>query len=333
MTEQHPDYLELTAFALDTTSDRTVEEHVASCDTCGSIVTKLRAITPIGEQADRVDVALADTVASALSELPDPGPGQLWRVEWDGVVALVAVLTVDADGAAEVASIIDADDLDSWSVTIPRATLGWDAAILAATLVTVPARVFDRYIGQLAPLTLQRVIDVAAGAPGDGSSIDDPDDRRLRHHRTAFAELDSLSSATWLPERAAGEADALETLKQLWATPGAVAQALGVTPGKAMSILNGTIPLTDQWRSVIETAANITTAQSLPSQDLLRALDHVQVRSFWREAAQRRGVTDTPAFRWQVYEKTNFALAARATGVSQRDADLARVKQVLSELA
>lgn len=333
MTEQHPDYLELTAFALDTASDRTVEAHVATCDICGDIVIKLRAVTPIWEQPNAVDVGLADGVASALTELPDPAAGQLWRIEWDGVVALVAVLTIDADGDADVAPIIDAEDLDSCSVTISRATLGWDAAILAATVVTVPARVFDRYIGQLAAAALQRVFDVVAGAPGDGSAIDDPDDRRLRHQRTTFAALECLATATWLPEPDSGKVDALDTLKELWATPGTVAEALGVTPGKAMSILDGTTPLTDEWRSTVEAAANVTMSHSIPSEGLARALDHVQVRSFWREAAKRRGLTDTPEFRWQVFTSTNFALAARATGVSQLDADIARVKQVLSELA
>ena len=311
--------------------DAEVAAHVATCEQCAALVRAFATSDPTLDDRQH-DVAhhRADPLTEALmAELPEPAAGQLWRAEWDGLVQLLLVLSA-TDTTTETVPVIEAEAADDTSVELDRALLGWSAAVLAAEVATLPIRVLDLCLGMVDATVVSRVHRVAAGEPGDGDPIVSSLDERWGHRVQIHENLAALAEATWVPQTA--EVGLVDLLRTTWSRPKLLADDLGVTPGQATAILAGERPLNDDQRKAVGRRLGREIGPAAPPDDVVWAIDHPTLRPRWRAKARRAGTQDNPAFRWETYSNSNFALAARTTGgLSHRDRLLAMMKQVLDD--
>jgi len=329
----HPNELDL----LDHTTgeafpgDAEVAAHVATCAQCAALVQAFATSDPmLDEQQPEVVYHRATPLTEALvAGSPQPAAGQLWRAEWDGLVQLLLVLAA-TDTTTETVPVIEAEAADDTCVEIDRALLGWRAALLAAEAATLPIRVLDLFLGMVDDEVVARVHRVADGEVGDGDPIVSPLDERWGHRVQIHENLAALAEATWVPHTA--EPGLVDLLRSTWSRPKLLADDLGITPGQATAILAGERPLNDDQRREVGHRLGREIGPAAPPDDVVWAIDHPTLRPSWRAKARRAGRQDSPAFRWETYSNSNFALAARTTGgLSNRERLLAMVKQVLDD--
>lgn len=328
----HPTELDLLDFATGEAFDGQVNvaEHVGSCARCAALVETFTSTGAlVGEELPNIEVERSDSLVQAITEPPpNPAPGQLWRAEWDGTVQLLLIVSA-TDATMEAVPLIDAEALDEASVSIGM-TLGWNSAVVAADLATLPIRVLDRYLGTLSTGVVDRVRSVARGEPGDGDPIVSKFDERWASRVQTSEQIAMLADATWVPQNA--EPDIPSLLHALWSRPQLLANDLGVRPGQATQILVGNRLLNDDQRRVVEQRLGREIGPAAPAADVVWAFDHPSLRMSWRAKARRAGTHDSPTFRWDTYLNSSFALAARTTGgLSARERILAMVKQVLDD--
>lgn len=312
MTEHwHPDELDLTDLVINGTARPEVAEHVLRCAECALDLEQLRR--------DREPWSPAATVAA---ESQAPRSGQVWRVRWQGTAELVAVVSVRDDAnEVDIAPVLDSSIAVPGRIRIEE--LGSGVAVWPVR-TTLPMRVFDRFVDELAPETYHAVGTAAPGAveiadvfaPGALDAAD------------LLDRLEFLAAATWIPTTA--DPPAHPQLVESFATPSALAAALGVSAGEARRILGGQRALTADERHHLQRFVPGISAASAVDPHIVWAMDRPEVRPLWEAAATAAGTTDSPAYRLEMYTSGQFAIAARTTSISDpRQQALARVKAVL----
>lgn len=110
----------------------------------------------------RIPQQVADAFASPYDpDRPDPRPGQLWRLEWDGTVAL-GVLTSVTDGMVDVAPVGDDPDFADPATVVcaEPSPVGYPIGVWVGLERAVPQVVLDLPIAALRPEELDLVLDV-----------------------------------------------------------------------------------------------------------------------------------------------------------------------------
>ncbi|HUG84077.1 MAG TPA: helix-turn-helix transcriptional regulator [Euzebya sp.] len=102
---------------------------------------------------------------------PPVSPGQVWRAEWEGAIAIVVVTGTRGSRDAEVSPVNEDTGLaDARTVVVPadRSPLGHTFGVWATPSTTIPTVALDRHLGNLAPTDLHKLAGLltAAGRPG-----------------------------------------------------------------------------------------------------------------------------------------------------------------------
>lgn len=325
----HPNDLELLDLAEGINFARAAEVagHVRGCAQCSAALLEMAAATDEAELPTSNDADFIRFPATRMNEdHPEPAAGQIWKAQWEGTSAIVLV-TSASDTDVQVSPVIDAEDADDGSVLLSPEFIGWAIAVRAVAAVTMPTCVLDYCLAVLDESQLERISSVRHGAQGDGLPIVNPLDERWDGAAFLQLQLRRLETAGWVP---AGMVEPVDFIRSQWTGPRALSEAIGVTPGRALEILNGAGALTDGERAAVLHATGQAVGAGSPPPDLRWALDQPQVRPLWRKFAAVNHATDTAEFRWQTYSNGSFALAARSSAsMTARGRALATVKQVL----
>lgn len=147
MTEvQHPTVTELTW----SDPDPAVGVHLGMCARCRHLATSRFEFSAIPH------LAHAQVPAAVLELLGDPTPsgkprlGELWRCEWDGTAALVAIVH-GSDSRASVLAVdtVHSEAAGALAIEADDTELGCPIAIVDAPSIALPPFVFDRRLGRL----------------------------------------------------------------------------------------------------------------------------------------------------------------------------------------
>jgi hypothetical protein len=330
MMMHHPNDLDLLDLSEGVAFERSPEvaAHVQGCDSCA---TALAEMSNASERSLSVAVlaptAIQLPIRSQEEQRPAPAAGQIWKAAWDGASAILLVVSTQ-DALLTVLPVIDAQEADDSSVLLPPESTGWATAVRAALQAVVPLCTLDYCIAVVEQSLLTRVIAAADGADGDGDPIVNEMDERWDGAAHLQLQLRRLEKARWVPDELI---DPHEEIRSRWPGPRALSEAVGVTPGRALEILNGDGALTESERAKVAELTGLDIGSGTPPSDLQWALDQPEVRPLWRKFAAVNLTEDSPQFRWQTYTNGSFALAARSTGsLSARQQALAKVKQVLN---
>jgi hypothetical protein len=147
MTEaQHPTVTELTW----SEPDPAIEVHLGMCARCRHLATSRL------EFGTSPKMAHAQVPEAVLEALRDPTPsgrprnGELWRCEWDGTAALVAIVdSSDLDISALAVDTVRPEAAGALAIEGDETELGCPIAIVDAPSVTLPPFTFDRRLGHL----------------------------------------------------------------------------------------------------------------------------------------------------------------------------------------
>lgn len=260
----------------------------------------------------------------------DPGRGQLWRADWDDTSVLVLLLEIGISEVSVVPITIDpsAEDEHSFVLAPVASALGVDATVWMGLQGTLPTRVLDGIVDQLADDVVD-ALERAEMRPDNegrflirrGESIRSEFDAAAEVRAEIADDLEFLRSSPALPVQKEGQrarplAELLKGHVDLPALKTAL-QPFGLTQADVMGILRGTKPITfDQIPVIAETTGLPSevvseAVQPLPL-DLAAEAERPRYRQAWRELAEQESVDETTARLNGAYGA--FALAARQTG-------------------
>ena len=291
---------------------------------------------------------LLEAIRAAESAVttPDPARGQLWRAAWEDVTQLVVVLQVTGPGVAMVAPVTTdppaADDISA-ILDADLTVLGQPATVWGGLAENVPFRVFDLLIGEVAAVVVDVVEQLAAGGHSDalpagvraGVPITSPFDPAAEARAELSDNLESLSSAVWIPQASGSARSLRELLKgrpDMPALMESLVEGLGLPLPAVIDIVMGRSPVTpDQADAVAEvtglTAQQVLDAVSPLPAELVSELD----RPRWRKALRARhrpGEPEAAARLTAAYGV--LALAARQTGPTSARSWPQRIRQYLA---
>ncbi|MBK6873555.1 MAG: hypothetical protein IPJ14_07855 [Kineosporiaceae bacterium] len=263
---------------------------------------------------------LPTAVVTAWHDLPpEPDEGQLWRARWEDQVEIVLV-TAATPGSVQVVPVtLDVGYEDDETLVVPPGSgpLGVPFLIWRGLPRNLPRRVLDRYLGSPREglrTTAELAAAPATGGATTGTAITSAADPRSEYRARLEDSLDRLAAASWAP-RGTGQLGPL--LQAAGQTPATLIDLLGITPQQALALLRGQVPLAPPQADLVAQATGRSVAEllaanpSLPP-ELVARLDQPRRRRQVQQLAERRGVTETEAWRQAGYE--TLALAARQTG-------------------
>lgn len=268
-----------------------------------------------------------------------PAPGHLWRLEFEGVTALVCVRRVDRD--AEIARVVPAaeDPMMADAATVVAApdetALGLPLGLWVSLERAVPLVVFDRPLG-VHPVGGRLFEDVEAvraalrGGPPHGlkgSRIGAPIasdlDPRVVYRRVLAEDLDALAAvAHLLRQEPPPPASLAALLHQAGLTTQALREALDLSTDEARRLFRDFLPLSQ------EEAAAIGHLLGCPTEEVLKAAPRPPPALRWKlHEPQRRYPAHKFAVRHGVSDAEGRWLALRAlSDVAMRTSHQGRVE-------
>lgn len=273
----------------------------------------------------------------------DPQAHYLWRLEFEGTVALVYVYSVDPDSRTARVFPIGEDpelaDAATVAATSDETALGLPLGIWVALERSVPLVVFDRPLGldatapdlRAAVEAVRRSLrsEQPPGIPGTwvGPPILSELDPRLEYRSHLAAELDRLADVAEL--LAAETCDTHEpSLAQLLhetdLTPEDLMASLGIGQAESRSLFRDTLPLRPEEIAAVAKLAGVPAervrdAAPKPRASLRLKLHEPRRRRQTHRYADARKVTDADA-RWAA-ARSVMAAAMRTSGKGRRDPD------------
>lgn len=257
----------------------------------------------------------------AISRLPvvsptsEVAPGQLWQASWADAAAIVLVDQVDEDGAvAHVLPVsVEAGVVDATSVVVDadHSDLHTPLSIWPTAGTWISYAALDGLLETLMPAVLNAVTSLRGQisrteepAPGSGAAL----------------AIDELFDAVATLERA----PRLEAPQASTAGPkldidlGLVVEVLGVTQSRAMNILKGREPLTEDEAQSLGSATDRTPDVILAAldplpEDLTRELQEPR----WRDSVRRCAPDGDEAHGRTRLGYTIYQLAARERGTGR----------------
>ncbi|WP_084595821.1 hypothetical protein [Microbacterium profundi] len=254
----------------------------------------------------------------AIPQLPVVSPisevarGQLWQASWAGAAAIVLVDEIDDDGAlAHVLPVsVEAGVADSTTVVVEadQNDLHTPLSVWPTAGKWISYAALDALLETLIPAVLNAVTSWRAQysriedpAPGSGAAL-------------AVDELfDAVATLERAPRLEAPKAVAAG--RKLDIDLGLVIEALGVTQSRAMNILKGREPLTDDEAQSLSSAADtsrdviLAALDPLP-EDLVRELQEPR----WRDSVRRCALGGDEELGRTRLGYTIYQLAARERG-------------------
>lgn len=261
-------------------------------------------------------------------------PGQVWRASWDEVSLLVVVRDVDDTDLKVIPLTIDpaAEDSDCFVLDEKSTAFGTDVALWAGLTSSLPMRVFDEIIDQLADEISEWLFDanLAKLPPGvrRGLAPSNAFETSIEIKAMIDDDLTALRSSPALPVAADGDSQPVLSLASILGKNvdlEALVSALssfGMDQPAVMSLLRGKRPVSPKIASAVASVTGIEAArvagavQPLPAR-FVEEVDHPRWRQVWRQRAERTGSREGDARLAGSYEM--FARAARQTGTQEPD--------------
>lgn len=256
----------------------------------------------------------------AIPQLPLVSPtnevarGQLWQASWADAVAIVLVDQIDDDGAlAHVLPVsveTGVEDPSSVVVGADRNDLRTPLSVWPTAGRWIPYAALDDLLETLIPEVLTAVTScrscsgIEEPSPGSGAAL------AIDELFDAVATLERAPRLETPPVTAAG--------RKLDIDLGLVIQALGVTQSRAMNILKGREPLTDDEAQSLSSAAStsrdviLAALDPLPG-DLARELQEPR----WRDSVRRCALDGDEEHGRTRLGYTIYQLAARERGTGR----------------
>lgn len=261
-------------------------------------------------------------------------PGQVWRASWDEISMLVVVRAVEDTELEVIPLTIDpaAEDSDCFVLDEISTSFGTEATLWAGLTSTLPMRVLDEIIDELAneisdwlfnpDLTkLPRGLRV-------GRAPSNPFETSIELKAVIDDDLASLRSTPALPVATDAGSKSVPSLASILGKKvdlEALVSALsplGFDQPAVMSLLRGKRPVSPEIASAVANVTGVEAAQvagaiqPLPVR-FVEEVDHPRWRQVWRERAERTGGGEADARLAASYEM--FARAARQTGAQEPD--------------
>lgn len=340
---EHPTDAELLRFAAPASGADVVDAHLHSCVLCRTRVAAAGneveySISP--EAAEAPAVAVPSAVTRALKSYDfnaTPRPGDLWRLEWSGIVALVFVYAVDE--TRERAKVIPvAEDVayaDAATVVVESGVspLDFPLCVWVGLERVVPLIVFDRPLGSLGAIAgdvtavrswLRTGKSAELGTSRLGAAVHNDLDPRITYRHAVSTPLDALAAVQdLLREQEVAAAEQADTrlsqlLRQAEVEPSMLATALQWPRQQAQALYRDTRPLSNAEADVIAALLDMDPADIAAAAPLVPVALLVKVHTPPRRRdAQRWAEThDTTAVdaRWRATAGAMSASKRTLTG-------------------
>lgn len=275
-------------------------------------------------RAAAAGVAVPEAVRAAVAAVPgDPGPGQIWRVAWDGLVDLVAVTAVDDATVYALPVSLETRYHDADTLLLPPAasTLEQPLALWRGLGRRLPWCVLDRQVSRLSVPLASDGSPTPAAASGyrHGTPVPSPA-ARAAGVRAALADtMDRLAAAHWAP---GGSGNLTSLLQEHGIGRAQLMERLGITPSHALALLRAQAPLTpheaDLLAPLLRIAPDEVLAGNPPVPDgLVQELSRPARRAQIRQLARRTGTTERDARHEALF--ATLGLAARQDNPAEVD--------------
>jgi len=258
--------------------------------------------------------------------------GQVWRVHWGEVSALVLVLVVEDRDVLVAPVMIDPPAEDDRSVVLEGSftAFGVQATVWAGLTSAIPIRVLDRPVDEWSEVLVRWVTLTAQGLPSaipsgtrQGREIQSELDPAALIRAELADDLESLRQAPGLPVATTGvtHRDLASLLGNNLDLAG-LCSSLGLRQSEVMRILRGQTPLTPDQVEIVARVTGLSskgiasTVRPLPL-GLVVTVEHPRWRPIWARRAQRLHIGEDQARLTVGYGV--FALAARETGGGEPD--------------
>lgn len=340
---EHPTDAELLGYIKPPGGAAVADAHLRSCALCRTRVAAAgdEVEYPISSGATEPPaVAVSSAVTDALGSYDfaaAPRPGELWRLEWSGEVALVFVYAVDQTRerakVMPIAEEVAYADAATVVVKGEASPLDLPLAVWVALERVVPLIVFDRPLGSLD--TVAGDVHAVRTSLRTGKSPDLPADRRgavmrsdldprITYRHALSAPLDALSAVQDLlreHEAAAAEqvdAKLSELLRRAEVGPSTLAEALGWAKPQTQALYRDTRPLARAEVDAIAALlgrdpAEIAAAAPAVPVALLFKVHTPQRRHDAHRWAEAHDTTDVDA-RWRATASAMSAMKRTPTG-------------------
>ena len=300
--------------------------HVDACPGCAErlrrvVAASVPAVDVAAQAAARTDALTLPDVArdAALhagallraSEIPDPAPGQLWRLQWDDA-AVLGVLTRSDDYAAEVVPVT----FETWLagpftlVIDDGSPLGTPVAAWCDLAVWVSTFTLERCLAVLNPEVLESILSVQAasdrGTFADNATVGTLDvgilDERRQYREALTAQYALFATAEQVSEPLADVVPLPTRLNRAHIGAAELSKLTGLSLSRAEGVVAGVrrlnLPAAQQVAARIgATVDELLAGTPAPPRPLLLALSSPSRWSRVRHRAQRAGVRESTIVR------------------------------------
>jgi len=273
----------------------------------------------------------------AAGEVPEPQPGQLWRLEWEGAAALAMTWGIHDDFVTVIPIAEDPAFSDEYTLHAePEETpIGISLALWVGLESAVPMFVLERCLGLLGLLPEVEVTRKAfrAGVLPKvrvtiGSAITDPLDERLQYREALAARITELAEARWLPEMEEEVASIEQLAEAAAVSVDEIPDRLSLPPAERLRFHRKLRPIYPEEAETLgewlgaEPNRVLATNPKLPK-ELVAALDQPRWRPYLRASRAQHQIPE-PEIRQKVAYSV-LAHAARTTGEADAALDWERL--------
>lgn len=306
-----------------------VESHIAACTACRVRLAHSGPTVPFPALPGSIEGArIPDALlkAFAAGDVPQPQPGQLWRLEWEGAAALAMTWGIHDDFVTVIPVGEDPAFADEYTLhASPETTpIGISLALWVGLESAVPMFVLERLLG---PLDLLQDVEVARKAfragvqpkvgVATGSPITDPLDEGLQYREELAARITEFAEARWLPEMDEEVASIEQLAEAAAVSVDEIPDRLALPPAERLRFHRKLRPIypeeAEQLSELLRTEPSqvLATNPRLPK-ELVTTLDQPRWRPLLRASGRSQQIPE-PEIRQQVAYSV-LAHAARRTG-------------------
>lgn len=206
---------------------------------------------------------------TSAGDRPDPTPSQLWRVVWGDAAAIVAVTAAERS-RVNVVPASDPHAGDQHTITVETDS-GLRVSLWTALNYSLPNFVLDYRLGDV-----QLPAHLPSPSPTWGPITSPLDDRSLEAADLRDA-LGALEAARWAPTQSE-TVNLMAAAADTGITASKVARELGVLPGAARRILQGTEQPSAEQAAILTELIGTAAARALLPEDLVDELDRPAAR-------------------------------------------------------
>jgi len=279
-----------------------------------------------------------DPLAARLRELgwprpaadqPAPSAGQLWRAAW-GDVAMLVVVLAEPQGRRTAAVAASHEPVGDDSALVVSTKQGLSPVVWSGIRASIGLFTLDQRLGDLDDNSLGALRRAVGGQrPRLWAAISDDLDDRTLIAANLVDRLSSLAEAEWLPNKVVGEPLG-SLVRQAGIAPSVLGRALGITPGEARRLMNGTRQPSDRELELITRLVGGRPAANIAfDEKLVEDLDQPKFRPRLRLYAAQKSLPDEAAVRRNVAGAV-LAMAARHRQPGRRNWE-ALISEVLDE--